>query len=104
MPDHFSTQQSMTGQLQHAAAAESHSNGEMAPLNVNTDGSVPAGMGPPQTPQQPGFSPSGPRASMDDTPDSATPVEETNKRRRSKVSRACDECRRKKVYQAYLSM
>lgn len=88
---------SITSQLQEAAAGASQRNGDVNAISVNTNGSVAAGMGPPQTPQQSSFSPTGPRTSVDETPDSANAVEDSNKRRRSKVSRACDECRRKKV-------
>jgi hypothetical protein len=59
--------------------------------------SNPPGMAPPQTPLQQSFSsPAGPRVSMDGSQD-LTNAGEGSKRKRSKVSRACDECRRKKV-------
>ena len=54
-------------------------------------------MAPPQSAhlQQYPSPPSGPRLSMEDAQDT-TPMSDS-KRKRSKVSRACDECRRKKV-------
>ena len=97
MNDPFSHTQSITSQLQEAVGGAPQRNGDVNAISVDTNGSVTAGMGPPQTPHQGGFSPTGQRASIDETPDSATTAEDANKRRRSKVSRACDECRRKKV-------
>lgn len=88
------TQQNIASQLQEAAA-NAPRNGDVNAMSVNTNGAASAGMAPPQTPHQTGFSPTGGRASVDETPD---PAEATSsKRKRSKVSRACDECRRKKV-------
>ena len=77
------------------------------PRNGNTQGMAPTsapdgmtGMAPPQTPQQPPFSPGGPRPSIDEASEAAEAS--GMKRKRSKVSRACDECRRKKVFSADL--
>ena len=53
----------------------------------------PPGMAPPQTPHQQAFPPAAPPQSIDDTQH----MGDGSKRKRSKVSRACDECRRKKV-------
>jgi hypothetical protein len=78
-------------QLQDGAATTRASNGEA--MRVNTNGS--SGMAPPQPQGTQGFSPPGPRPSVDDTPTSATPVDQKGKR--GKASQACDECRRKKV-------
>lgn len=51
-------------------------------------------MAPPQTPNAQAFGATASRSNIDDPSD--TPMT-GDKRKRSKVSRACDECRRKKV-------
>lgn len=86
-----SNQQNALDELQSAAAAvrnNSHA------ISVNTNGSTSVSMGPPHTPHQQSPRGSGDRPSVDFTPDGQGGL----KRKRSKVSRACDECRRKKVY------
>jgi hypothetical protein len=90
-------QPSIATQLQEAAGV-APGNGDMNSMSVNTNGASSAGMAPPQTPHQASFSPGGQRESVDETPD--TVEAGGSKRKRSKVSRACDECRRKKVCHA----
>jgi len=85
----------MGGQLEDSGMAVSRSS-QVHAMNVSTNGSSAAGMAPPQTPHQQSFASPGHRASTDDVAE-GTAVGESAKRKRSKVSRACDECRRKKV-------
>jgi hypothetical protein len=95
MPDTYqSVPQNLTGQLQDTAA-NAPQNGNVNDMTVNTNGATPAGMAPPQTPHQTTFSPAEGAPPIDETPDAGDAG--TNPRKRSKVSRACDECRRKKV-------
>lgn len=54
-------------------------------------------MAPPQTPGPVSFADTGARASVDNSSDPAYTPQTGDKRKRSKTSRACDECRRKKV-------
>ena len=77
-------QQNIASQLQEAAA-NAPRNGGMNVMNVDTNGSAPAGMAPPDTPHQGTFSPAGGRASVDETADAAEHGD--SKRKRSKVSR-----------------
>ena len=72
------------------------SNGHAQGHGMSISTSNAPGMAPPQTPLQSFSSPTGPRVSMDSSQD-LTNAGEASKRKRSKVSRACDECRRKKV-------
>lgn len=89
-----SVQQNIAGQLQDATA-NAPRNGDVNEISVNTNGATSAGMAPPQTPHQSSFSPGGGDTNVDETPDAGEA--HMNPRKRSKVSRACDECRRKKV-------
>ncbi len=77
-------QQNMASQLQEATSGGSRSGG-MNVMNVNTNGSAPAGMAPPETPHPSSFSPAGGRVSVDETADTVEPGD--SKRKRSKVSR-----------------
>lgn len=68
-------------------------------VNANTNGAgngvaIDPAMAPPQTPNAQAFVTTASRSNVDDPSD--TPMT-GDKRKRSKVSRACDECRRKKV-------
>jgi hypothetical protein len=96
MPDTYqSVPQTLAGQLQDAAA-NAPQNGNVPDMTVNTNGATPAGMAPPpQTPHQTTFSPTEGAPPIEETAD--TGDASTNPRKRSKVSRACDECRRKKA-------
>ncbi|RMZ77202.1 hypothetical protein DV738_g4481, partial [Chaetothyriales sp. CBS 135597] len=95
MADTF--QQTISSHLQDAARAAGHRNGDLAAITVAGNAPGAAGMGPPRAPHQQSFSPTEHRTSLDETGEGAPGVDGTNKRRRSKVSRACDECRRKKI-------
>jgi hypothetical protein len=67
----------------------------MSPSGVGAPGMAP----PPQTPTQPPLvGPSTQQSGTESTQDQAIATDST-RRKRSKVSRACDECRRKKVAQ-----
>ena len=88
-------QQNIASQLQEAAAAGAPRNGDSNAMAVDTNGLASAGMAPPHTPHQTSFSPAGGRASVDETAEAAEGGD--SKRKRSKVSRACDQCRKKKV-------
>lgn len=57
----------------------------------------PAMAPPPQTPNSQSFSAPVPHSSLDESADLTQTPHTGDKRKRSKVSRACDECRRKKV-------
>ena len=57
----------------------------------------PAMAPPPQTPNSQSFSAPVPHSSIDESADLTQTPQTGDKRKRSKVSRACDECRRKKV-------
>lgn len=104
----FSIDQEMTMDRFSAGVQESANNSISEPTTSGADPSnaVPAlttaiglptpGMAPPQAGGSQSYSPTGPRESMDDGIDGAA-VGGDPKRKRSKVSRACDECRRKKV-------
>jgi hypothetical protein len=54
-------------------------------------------MAPPETPHQQSFMPSGSRPSLDASAETPQDPQTGDKRKRSTASRACDECRRKKV-------
>lgn len=86
-----SNQTNALEELQNAAAAVRNNSHAMS---VNTNGSTSTAMGPPHTPRQTSPPAGDSRQSVDFTPDGQGGL----KRKRSKVSRACDECRRKKVY------
>lgn len=77
------------------AVAQS-SNGHTQARDLNVTPPNPA-MAPPRTPQHQSFpSPPGQRPSLDGSQDMII-IHDGTRRKRSKVSRACDECRRKKV-------
>ncbi|KIV91970.1 hypothetical protein PV10_06455 [Exophiala mesophila] len=57
----------------------------------------PAMAPPPQTPNSQSFSAPVPHSSIDESADLTQTPQTGDKRKRSKVSRACDECRRKKI-------
>jgi len=87
-------QGTMNGHIQTAASPLPHVNTHVN-IPVHAPGTNAPGMAPPQAPHHQDYSPSAaPRPSVDD---SAPATSDTPKRKRSKVSRACDECRRKKV-------
>jgi hypothetical protein len=74
----------------------------MNAMDVDTNGAAAASvvdpaMAPPQTPSQPMFPPAGSRPSLDASIDAGREPQTGDKRKRSKASRACDQCRRKKV-------
>lgn len=82
-------------QLQDAAQnAARASNGDGMRINNHGPAGMP-GMGPPQPQGAQAFSPAGPRSSVGDAHNAATPADQKGKR--GKASQACDECRRKKV-------
>ena len=78
-----------TASLAHSSAAQLSS---LEPPSNGADES----MAPPQTPNQASFMPT--RKSVDDLSDAMQTPQTGDKRKRSKTSRACDECRRKKVW------
>jgi hypothetical protein len=90
-------------QLEDAASsADKIDQGSMNNIPMDTNGAaassvVDPAMAPPQTPNQPSFMPSASRPSLDASGDTPQDAQTGDKRKRSKASRACDECRRKKV-------
>lgn len=77
-----------------AMAQSSNGHAQSRVLNVTPPN---PGMAPPRTPQHQSFpSPPGQRGSLDGSQDMII-MHDGTRRKRSKVSRACDECRRKKV-------
>ena len=97
MDDSFAPARSRNGieDLQNAAAAATNSAQHSITVNTNGASSEQVAMAPPHTPtfNQPSPPPTESRPSLDFTADRQGSL----KRKRSKVSRACDECRRKKV-------
>ncbi|KAK4940761.1 hypothetical protein LTR10_019154 [Elasticomyces elasticus] len=89
-------------QLGEAASSVEHAAAQLTNLpaasNGNASGTAtdPA-MAPPQTSGQVSFMPTPTRQSIDDSSDPGHTPQTGDKRKRSKTSRACDECRRKKV-------
>ena len=84
-----------------AASVNKMDHGSMNNMPMDTNGAASASvvdpaMAPPQTPGQPAFMPSG-RQSLDASAETSQDPQAGDKRKRSKASRACDECRRKKV-------
>lgn len=75
----------------NSGSAQSAQSINTSPVGINAPGMAP----PPQNAHHP-YSPSGARPSIDDGQDGGLSGGDP-KRKRSKVSRACDECRRKKV-------
>ncbi|KIW24786.1 uncharacterized protein PV07_10478 [Cladophialophora immunda] len=69
----------------------------MGPNGVAASSATDPAMAPPQTPNQPTFPSAGPRSSIDASSETLQDPQTGGKRKRSKASRACDECRRKKV-------
>jgi len=94
--------QSYARQLEEAATTvDQPGSGSLSSLPMNPNGGTSSvtpdpGMAPPQTPTQP-FVPTAPRAGSDNASDLGQGPQTGDKRKRSKTSRACDECRRKKV-------
>ncbi|KIW96215.1 uncharacterized protein Z519_03283 [Cladophialophora bantiana CBS 173.52] len=69
----------------------------MGPNGAAASSAPDPAMAPPQTPNQPTFASAGTRASVDTSSETPQEAQTGDKRKRSKASRACDECRRKKV-------
>ncbi|OAP58244.1 hypothetical protein AYL99_07334 [Fonsecaea erecta] len=69
----------------------------IGPNGATASSATDPAMAPPQTPNQATFPPAGARSSMDATSETPQDPQTGDKRKRSKASRACDECRRKKV-------
>ena len=92
-------QHNMGAQLA-SAAVMSNGHGHDPEMAISPSGVGAAGMAPPpQTPTQPPLGgPSTQPGGPDNIPDQGIATDST-RRKRSKVSRACDECRRKKVGQ-----
>ncbi|OCT53243.1 hypothetical protein CLCR_11396 [Cladophialophora carrionii] len=90
-------------QLEDAATSEEKiEHGNMNNIPIDANGAAPSSvldpaMAPPQTPSQPAFMPTGGRSSLDASAETPQEPQTGDKRKRSKASRACDECRRKKV-------
>jgi len=91
-------------QLEDAATSsvDGSSNRPMDMMSMGPNGTAPAAnvdpsMAPPQTANQPNFTPTAQRSSVGASPDPTQTPQTGDKRKRSKTSRACDECRRKKV-------
>jgi hypothetical protein len=90
-------------QMEDAAASDAkmeHENMNNIPMDANggaTSSVLDPAMAPPQTPSQPAFMPTGGRSSLDASGETPQEPQTGDKRKRSKASRACDECRRKKV-------
>ena len=89
-------------QLEEAAnSVDKLGHGNMSNMPMDTNGAsssvVDPAMAPPQTSGQTSFLPSGDRPSLDASAEMAQDPQAGDKRKRSKASRACDECRRKKV-------
>lgn len=86
-----------------ATAIESAGPNQMNSLSMDANGTSPAAaasdatMAPPQTPGQPAIVPAAQRGSVDELSDPGQTPQTGDKRKRVKASRACDECRRKKV-------
>jgi len=94
-----SLSQNIGAQLANAGAmSNGHSHGHEQEMAVSPAGAATsAGMAPPQTPTQPPQGISGvSHVANEGNQDTGTSGDGT-RRKRSKVSRACDECRRKKV-------
>ena len=91
-------------QMEEAAASvEKIDHGNMNNMSMDTNGGVASSvvdpaMAPPQTPNQPSFMRNGSRPSLDASVETGQDPHTGDKRKRSKASRACDECRRKKVW------
>ena len=98
----YSMPQPFARQLEEAAATvDQPGGGSLNSLPLNPNGTASSvtpdpGMAPPQTPTQP-FMPTASRTSADNASDLGQGPQTGDKRKRSKTSRACDECRRKKV-------
>ncbi|KAI1611641.1 hypothetical protein EDD36DRAFT_295320 [Exophiala viscosa] len=96
------TLQPFARQLGEAASSVEHAAAQLTNLPAASNGGAsgtttdPA-MAPPQTSGQVSFMPTPTRRSVDDSSDPAHTPQTGDKRKRSKTSRACDECRRKKV-------
>ena len=90
-------------QMEEAAnAVDNMDQGNMNSMALDTNGAqaataVDPAMAPPQTSNQPGFVAAGSRPSVDASSETPHDPQTGDKRKRSKASRACDECRRKKV-------
>lgn len=79
------------------AAAMSNGHGHDQEMAISPSGVGAPGMAPPRTPTQPPLGgPSTQQGGAENTQDPGVTTDGT-RRKRSKVSRACDECRRKKV-------
>lgn len=83
--------------VEHAAAAQLANTPAVSNGAASITTTDPA-MAPPHTSSQVSFMPSTARKSVDDLSESMHTPQTGDKRKRSKTSRACDECRRKKVY------
>ncbi|KIW15776.1 hypothetical protein PV08_05826 [Exophiala spinifera] len=81
--------------LDDPTASLAHSGAEQLNTLAAASNGADASMAPPQTPNQASFMPA--RKSVDDLSDAMQTPQTGDKRKRSKTSRACDECRRKKV-------
>ncbi len=85
-----------------ASSADKMEHGSLNDMPMDTNGSAPSSvvdpsMAPPQTSGQPSYLPRGSRPSLDASGETPQDPQAGDKRKRSKASRACDECRRKKV-------
>lgn len=95
--------QTYTQQLHDAAnSAKMPTSPSQNNFAINTNGAgngvaTDPAMAPPQTPNQQSFVATASRPNVDDPSDMSQTPMTGDKRKRSKVSRACDECRRKKV-------
>ncbi|KIY00406.1 uncharacterized protein Z520_04091 [Fonsecaea multimorphosa CBS 102226] len=74
-----------------------NNNLSMGPNGAAASPATDPAMAPPQTPNQPTVPPGGARSSIDAASEAPQDPQTGDKRKRSKASRACDECRRKKV-------
>lgn len=80
------------------AAAMSNGHGHTQDMAIDPSGVGAPGMAPPpQTPTQPSLGGPPTQQPSTDITQEIGPTPDSTRRKRSKVSRACDECRRKKV-------
>lgn len=89
--------------MEEASSAVEKMDPNMNNMAIDTNGGatssvVDPAMAPPQTPGQAAFPATASRASLDASSETPQDPQTGDKRKRSKASRACDECRRKKVW------
>lgn len=89
--------------MEETSSSVEKMDGNMNNMAVDTNGGaissvVDPAMAPPQTPGQAAFPATASRASLDASSETPQDPQTGDKRKRSKASRACDECRRKKVW------